>query len=59
MATMRYPWKERRTQHSQSGFWSGTKTQTEQSIAEYDGAAVTIEQAGGSAEPTTDPILQG
>lgn len=33
--------------------------QTERSIEEYDGAAVTIEQAGGSSAPTTDPILQG
>ncbi|MEA2447006.1 MAG: hypothetical protein QOK47_643 [Actinomycetota bacterium] len=33
--------------------------QSDQPIGEYDGAAVTIEQAGGSAAPTTDPILQG
>ncbi|HYI46140.1 MAG TPA: anti-sigma factor [Actinomycetota bacterium] len=33
--------------------------ETQRSIAGFDGAAVTIEQAGGSAQPTTDPILQG
>ena len=32
---------------------------TDQSIEDYDGAAVTIEQAGGSRQPTTTPILSG
>lgn len=32
--------------------------ETPESIAGYDGAAVTIEQAGGVTAPTTDPILQ-
>jgi anti-sigma-K factor RskA len=33
--------------------------ETQRSLTGFDGAAVTIEQAGGSAQPTTDPILQG
>jgi anti-sigma-K factor RskA len=32
--------------------------EAERSVEGYDGAAITIEPEGGSAEPTTTPIMQ-